>query len=115
MSRAEMPAGFDFDEARTGLQMYLRIRFDEIGGEFHNLVCGACDLQLLQNLCRRKFVHENPPVLRVILKLDDVIVAVVGFQQVSLCATPHLPDEPVRVYRHRACGKSNSTTRGSIN
>ena len=75
----------------------------------------AGDLKMRQNLRRHEFIHENPPVLRVILKLDDVIVAVVGFQQMRLRATPHLADEPARVYRHTICRKNKSTTQGSIN
>jgi hypothetical protein len=50
-------------------------------------------------------VHENAAMLRVILKLDDVIVAVVGFQQMLLGATPHLADELDGVYAHAICRK----------
>ena len=47
-------------------------------------------------------------MLRVILKLDDVKIAVVGFQQMRLRAAPHLPDEPARVYRHTIRRKTDS-------
>ena len=53
-----------------------------------------------ENFRRHEFIHENPAVLRVILELDDVVVAVVGFQQMRLCAASHLSDEPTGVYGH---------------
>jgi hypothetical protein len=43
-------------------------------------------------------------VLRVILELNDVAVAVVGFQQVRLGTTTHFPDEAECVYAHGTCG-----------
>ena len=75
---------------------------------------GTRNLQMYENLGRHELVDENPAVLRVILKLDDVIVAVVGFQQMSLRAASHLSDEPARVYRHIVCRESDSTTRESL-
>ena len=64
-----------------------------------------------ENLRRNEFIYENPAVLRVILELDDVVVAVVRFQQMRLRAASHLPDEPSGIYGHTVCEKSKSTTR----
>ena len=57
------------------------------------------------------FVHEDTPVLRVILKLDDVTFAVVGFQQMRLRTASHFSDEPVRVYGHVLAGSANPLPR----
>ena len=67
-----------------------------------------------ENFRRNELVHKNPAVLRVILELDDVIVTVVCFQQMRLCAPSHLPDEPAGVYGHGFCGEGKSTTRENI-
>ena len=45
-------------------------------------------------------------MLRVILKLDDVELAIVGFQQMRLGAAPHLSDETAGVYRHALRGEA---------
>jgi hypothetical protein len=54
-----------------------------------------------QDLGGNRLVHENSAVLEVILKLDDVEVAIVGFQQMSLSAASHLSNEANCAYRHR--------------
>ena len=95
--------------------MNLGVRRDEFGRKLHDLVCGTCDLQMRQDLPRHELVDQNPAVLRVILKLDDVIVAVVAFQQMRLRAAPHFADKPARIYRHTVCRKGKSTTRENIN
>ncbi len=61
-----------------------------------------------ENFGGDEFIDENPAVLRVILELDDVKVAVVGFQQMRLRAAPHLPDEPAGVHRHGLAGRAKS-------
>jgi hypothetical protein len=55
---------------------------------------------MIENFAGDDFVNQYAPMLGVILKLDDVIVAVVGFEHMRLSAAPHLADEPARVYRH---------------
>ena len=77
-------------------------------------MAGAGDLEMGENFRRYEFVDENPAVLRVILEFDDVIVAVVCFQQMGLSAASHFPDEPAGIYGHAICGTSKSTTRESI-
>jgi hypothetical protein len=91
--------------ARPGLHVDFRIRRQELRSEPDDPVGGTGDLQVCENLPGYELIYQNPPVLRVILKLDDVILAVVGFQQMGLCATSHLPDEPARVYGHGVRGK----------
>ena len=115
MTRTKVPAGLDTQAARSGLKMNLGVRRNEFGRKLHDLVRGAGDLQVRQNLPRNKLVYQNPAVLRVILKLDDVIVAVVAFKQMRLRAAPHLADEPARIYGHTVCRKKKSTTRENIN
>jgi hypothetical protein len=97
---AEVPARVDPDASRTGLQIDLRIGRNEFGGQDDDLMPGAGNLQMGENFRREEFVDKNPPMLRVILELDDVEVAVVGLQQVRLCAASHLADEPARIYGH---------------
>ena len=53
-----------------------------------------------QNFPGDPLIHQNPPMLRVILELDDVEMPVVCFDQVRLSAAPHLSDEPARIYWH---------------
>ena len=56
---------------------------------------------MVENSGRDDFVDENPAVLRVILKLDNVEVAVIGFDEMRLRSTPHLADEANGVYGHK--------------
>ena len=100
MARAEVPAWLDRSAPRAGLEMHFRVGCEEFGGEPDDLVTRRGDLQMIQNFGGQEFINENPAVLRVILKLDDVEVAVVGFQQMGLRAAPHFADEPARVYGH---------------
>ena len=76
-------------------------------------MAGAGNLQMGENLSGDEFIDKNPAMLRVILELDDVIVAVVGFQQMGLRAAPHLPNEPARIYRHTICGKNKIHDQGA--
>lgn len=119
ITRAEVPARRNGLAARARLQMYFGIGGDEFGGQADDSMPGRCDLQMGQNPGRHEFIHEDPAMLRVILKLDDVIVAVVGFQQMRLCAASHLPDESARVYGHIVSRSPKSQRiapgRGSIN
>jgi hypothetical protein len=55
---------------------------------------------MVQNLAGDDLVNQNAAMLRVILKLDDVEVPVVSFEQVRLGAAPHFADEPACIYRH---------------
>ena len=67
-----------------------------------------------KNFTGDPLIHENSAVLGVILELDDVVVAIVGFQQMRLGAASHLPDEAAGVYRHAVRGKSEFNTEESI-
>jgi hypothetical protein len=91
--------------------MHFGVGGDEFGRQDNELMSGARDLQMSQNLGRDELIHENPAVLRVILELDDVVIAIVRFQQMRLCAASHLPDEPAGIHRHGIGGK----TRKGIN
>ena len=80
----------------------------------NDLMNGGCDLQMRQNLACHDLVDKNPPVLRVILKFDDVKVTVVGFQQMRLRAAPHLANEPKGVYGHTVCRERKSVAEENI-
>ena len=67
-----------------------------------------------ENLRGHEFIHENPAVLRVILELDDVVVAVVRFQQMRLRPASHLADEAAGVYGHTALAEWESSDQESI-
>jgi hypothetical protein len=67
-----------------------------------------------KDLTGDEFIDENPAVLRVILKLNDVVAAVVGFEQMRLRSASHLPDEAAGVHSHRVCRNRKFTTRESI-
>jgi hypothetical protein len=45
-------------------------------------------------------VHQNPPVLRIIEKLDHVTVPVARFDQVRLRSAAHFADQAARVNGH---------------
>jgi hypothetical protein len=72
------------------------------------------NLQMRKDLRSDCLVHENSAVLEVILKLDDVEVAIVGFQQMSLSAAPHFSNEADCVYRHRNRRKLESIAEENI-
>ena len=107
MARAEVPAGFHRTCRGARLQINFGVGREEVGVERTISVFGRGDLQMRENFRRNQLVDENAAVLRVILKLDDVEVAVVGFQQMRLGAAPHLSDEPARIYRHGAVEDTN--------
>src|SRR5687767_3571612 len=60
------------------------------------------DLQVAQKRRRDPFVDKDAPVLRIVLKFDDVEPAVVRFQQVRLRASPHPADQTPGADGHRA-------------
>ena len=55
---------------------------------------------MLQQSIGQYFIDENPPVLRIITELHDVELVVVCFDEVSLRAAAHFPNESAGVYRH---------------
>ena len=101
MPRSEVPARLHFEAACAGLHVHLADCFRGTHAR-----CGCIrysrrgDLQMVENLAGDHFIDQDATMLRVILELDDVKVAVVGFQQVRLGAAPHFPDEPARIYGH---------------
>jgi hypothetical protein len=60
----------------------------------------ARNLQVLQKNRGHQLVHQDPAMLRIVLKLDDVELAVVGFEQVRLSASAHLADMAARREEH---------------
>ena len=95
-----MPAGFDGDVAGAQMNVDLRVRGQEFGGQQDQLRGRSGDLQVVQKYPGNPLVHQNPAVLGVVLELDDVEVAVIGFQQVRLCPAAHLADVSARGERH---------------
>ena len=105
MTGTKVPARFNANAPRACLQMNFGVCGNELGGEADDLMARTGNLQMGEDLRRHEFIHENPAVLRVILELDDVIIAIVRFQQMGLCAASHLADEPAGVYGHGIRGK----------
>lgn len=60
-------------------------------------------MQVLQENGRYQFVHQDAPVLGVVLEFDDIEVAVIRFQQVGLGPSAHLSDMPAGGERHGKC------------
>lgn len=114
-----MPAGFDGLPARSDLQTDIGIGLKEILRELDDPALRGVDLKMGENAAGDEFIDEYSAMLRVILKLDDVEIAVVGFQQMGLRAAPHLSDEPGRIYGHRESWEMNwqseANSEGSIN
>src|SRR6185437_1874784 len=91
-----------------------RIPLQKLRGQGNDLLFRSGDLQMGKNLTGNPLIDENSSVLRVILEFDDVAVAIVGFQKVRLRATPHLPDEAARVYRHTPRPKPESNNEETL-
>jgi len=72
--------------------------------------CRRGDAQIIEEHRCDPFVHQNPPVLRIIEKLDHVAVAVGRLDLVRLCSAAHLADQAARINRH-AAASSPSVTR----
>src|SRR5580704_17664085 len=100
MARAEMPAGLHRSATVAGLQSHIGILVEKLRRQRNHLLRRRRNLKMRKNFARNPLIHQNSAVLRVILELDDVVIAIVGFQQVRLSPAPHLTDEVAGVYRH---------------
>ena len=58
------------------------------------------DAQVVQKRRGDPFIDQDPPVLRVVVELDDVGVAVGSLDQVGLRSSAHLADEAAGGNRH---------------
>jgi hypothetical protein len=56
---------------------------------------------MLEEYRSNHLVHENPSVLRIISKLDDVKTPVVRLYEVRLRAAAHFANQSAGIYRHR--------------
>ena len=109
-----MLARLDGGLARARLEVNFGVGRKKSRRQLNDLMNRRRDLQMCADLARHHLIYENPPMLRVILKLDDVKVTVVGFQQMCLCAAPHFANEPEGVYGHAVCRKRKSVAEENI-
>jgi hypothetical protein len=114
VARAEVLAWFDGQSSCACLHMDIGVRGEERRRDVNDLMNRRGNLQMGKNLTGDDLVYENPPMLRVILKLDDVKVTVVGFQQMCLRAAPHFANEFEGVYRHAVCRERKSVAEENI-
>jgi hypothetical protein len=59
------------------------------------------DLEIVEQRAAKKFIHQHAPVLWIVAKLDDIPMAVVGFEEMGLRAPSHLADVTDCGERHR--------------
>jgi hypothetical protein len=69
-------------------------------GDLNHVDFRRGDTQVVQKGRRDPFIDQNPPVLRVVVELDDVGMAVGSFHQVCLRSSAHLADEAASGNRH---------------
>jgi hypothetical protein len=101
ISGAELPAGFDFDAARSQGQMNVGMAGQKGRVDLEERCLGNGDPEVIQQDCGQEFVDENAAVLRVIAELDDVVIPVICLQQMGLGASSHFSDMPDGGERHR--------------
>jgi len=101
MAGTEVPAGLDGGATGAGLEVNFGVGGEEGGRQDDELGGRRGDLQVGENGGGQELVDEDAAVLGVILKLDDVEVAVVGFEQMGLGAAAHFADKAAGVYRHK--------------
>src|SRR5579862_2568529 len=97
---SEMPSWCHGDSLRPEVNVYFRVGSQEVGRDPDQFRGRGGNLQVLQKNRRYQLIHQDPAVLRVVLKLDDVEIPVVRFQQVGLGPAAHLADEPAGGERH---------------
>src|SRR5580692_999904 len=95
-----MPPGFDRPPAGSELNVDLAIPFEKILRDAHDGGFRRGDSQVGEKYGSDPFIHQNPAVLWIVAKLDDVEISVAGFKKMRLGAAAHLADQPDRVYRH---------------
>ena len=82
------------------MKVDIRIGLQELRAQVDESNFGHGDMKELQKSGGNPFVHQNPPVLRVIDKLDDVESPIIALQQVRLGAAAHLADQAPGINRH---------------
>ena len=101
MARSEVPSRSRRQPTRAQADVEFRVGADEFLADMNDGRCCRRDLQVSQKYSRNPFVDENPPVLRIVEELDDVIVSIVGLQQVRLRSAAHFAQVPSCGERHR--------------
>jgi len=100
VARAEVAAGIRGSAAGSGLNMKVRVGRGEGVSDLDEGGLGRGDLEIAEELRAEPLVDEDAAVLGVVLKLDDVAMAVVGLQQMSLGASAHAAEERSGKDRH---------------
>ena len=97
-----MPAQFDRLAVRSQLKVHVRVLVQELLRDANHRRMGRRNAEIAQEYGRDPFVHQDPPVLRIVEKLDHVAVAVGRLDQVRLRSAAHLADQAARINRHGA-------------
>ncbi len=87
--------------------MDVRMRCEELFAHVDQRRFRRRDLQVIEQRAAQQFVDEHAPVLRIVAELDDIPIAVVGFEEVRLRASSHLADMTDGGERHRRNDCSN--------
>jgi hypothetical protein len=96
-----VPAGGDRDALRAQVDEDLRVGGQELGRDANDPGGRGRNLHVLQEDRRYQFIDQDAAVLGVVAELDDIEVAVVGFQEVGLSPAAHFADMPAGGERHR--------------
>ena len=99
-ARTEMPSGVRQLPVSPELEMDFRIGREKLFGDADHRGGRRGDAEVVQKYGRDPFIHQDPPVLRIVDEFDDVSMAVSGFEQVRLRPTAHFADQPARVGGH---------------
>jgi hypothetical protein len=81
--------------------MDIRMRSKKLFAYVDEGCFGRGDFQIIEQSPAQKLIDKHAPVLRIVAKLDDIPMAVVGFEEVGLRAASHLADVADGGERHR--------------
>src|SRR5439155_24697019 len=87
VARTKLPTRFAFDAARCQAEVELRVGRQKLHADMDQGGFGSRDSQVVQERGGERLIHQNPPVLRIVAKLDHVPVAVLHLQQMGLSAS----------------------------
>src|SRR5271165_4831597 len=97
-----MPARLRSQFAGTEGDASFRIRRQELGTDVHYRGCGRRNLQIPQEHGRDPLIYQNPAMLGIVDKLDNVEPAVIAFNKVGLRASPQLTDQTPGIDWHES-------------
>ncbi len=95
-----MPAGFHRNAPPAELQLDLGIGGEEVRSHLDYNPLRDCDLQIFEEDGRQEFIYQHAAMLGIVGKLDDIVISVVGFQQMCLGTPSHFAHVPDSGQRH---------------